>query len=209
MTPPTTAISLMTPLVLPKDPVLKNLPPDFHLTAHKNLDACFGEAMQVLHDDRILDPIPGGLEELDRVAHLSKVIMRWASGWGGVSYWPISLDHSFTCVKEEGRHDQWQEKLLSHASMGRRLLAQLHDIGGRLPKEPYKVRELWHLQVQLVEVLVMGITTINTRCSVLPHYWKVELLPPIPWSDESAGETSDDASAIGDADDEGSVEDLD
>lgn len=51
----------------------------------------------------------------------------------------------------------------------------------------------------------------NHQYSVLSasHYWKMELLPPVPWSDESAGETSDDASAIGDADDKGSVEDLD
>ena len=206
LTPSTPAIS---PQKLPEDPVLKNLPPDFHPTAHKNLDACFGEAMQVLHNDRIIDPMPNGLEEVDRVARLSRVIMRWASGWGGVSYWPISLDHSFIHAKEEGCQDQWQEQLLSHASMGWRLLAQLGDMGGRLPKEPYKVKELWRLQVQLVEVLVMGITIINTRCSVLPHYWKVESLPPIPWSDESASELSEDPDAIGDADDEGNFEDFD
>lgn len=88
--------------------------------------------------------------------------------------------------------------------MGQRLLAQLYDMGEHLPKEPYKVRELWRLQVQLAEVLVMGITIINTRCSVLPHYWNVDSLPPMPWSDEeSAGETLDDPDAIGDADDEG------
>ena len=83
--------------------------------------------------------------------------------------------------------------------------AQLYDMGGRLPKEPYKVRELWRLQVQLVKVLVMGITIINTWCLVLPHYWKVESLPPIPLSDESASELSEDQ----DADDEGNFEDFD
>ena len=61
-TPSTSTISLQE---LPEDPVLKNLPPNFHPTAHKNLDACFGEAMQVLQDDRIIDPIPNGLEEVD------------------------------------------------------------------------------------------------------------------------------------------------
>ncbi|KAF8232952.1 hypothetical protein L208DRAFT_1210806, partial [Tricholoma matsutake] len=86
---------------------------------------------------------------------------------GGIAYWVISLDHSFACAKEEGCQDQWQEQLLRHASMGQRLLAQLYDMGEHLPKEPYKVRELWRLQVQLAEVLVMGITIINTRCSVL------------------------------------------
>lgn len=70
----------MTPPKLPEDPVsnLENLPPNFHSTMHKNLEACFGEAMQVLQDDQIIDPIQGS-EELDRVAHLSWVIMRWGS----------------------------------------------------------------------------------------------------------------------------------
>jgi hypothetical protein len=61
-------------------------------------------------------------------------------------------------------------------------------MGGYLPKERYKVRELWQLQVELVEMLVMGITIINTRCSVLPHYWKVELL----YSDTDQPDDEDD-----------------
>jgi hypothetical protein len=77
------------------DHVLKNLPSDFFSCGQKNLDACFGEAMQVIQDDRIIEPIPEGIEELDCVEQLSKVIMRWASGWGGITYWSILLDDSF------------------------------------------------------------------------------------------------------------------
>ena len=58
-------------------------------------------------------------------------------------------------------------------------------MGGRLPKEPYKVRELWRIQVELVEILVMGIMIINTWCSVLSHLWQVRWLPPAAYSDES------------------------
>ena len=54
----------------------------------------------------------------------------------------------------------------------------------------------------------MGITTINTQCLVLPHYWKVESLPPIPWSDKSTSKTSEDPDIIWDADNEGNVEDF-
>jgi hypothetical protein len=61
LTPPITAISLMTP----QRSCLEEPPPDFHPTAYKNLDACFGEAIQVLHDDQIMDPILEGLEKLD------------------------------------------------------------------------------------------------------------------------------------------------
>ena len=158
--------------------------------------------MQVIQDDRIIEPIPEGTEELDRVGQLSKVIMRWASGWGGVAYWSISLDESFTRAFEEGRQDQWQEQLLDHASKGRRLLSQLYSMGGQLPREPYKVRELCRLQVELVEILVMGITIINTRCSVFPHYWKVKWLPPPPYSDGSNNNSSDDTSDADDKDSE-------
>ena len=183
------------------DHVLKNLPSNFFSRGQKNLDACFGEAMQVIQDDRIIEPIPEGTEELDRIRQLSKVIMWWALGWGAVTYWSISLDESFTRAFEEGRQDQWQEQLLDHASKGWRLLSQLYSMGGQLPREPYKVRELWRLQVELVEILVMGITIINTRCSVFPHYWKVKWLPPPPYSDGSNNNSSDDTS---DADDEDS-----
>jgi hypothetical protein len=80
---------------------LHNLPPDFHPTANKHLEACFGEAMQVLQGDQIIDPIPNGVEEVDRVARLSKLVLRWASGWGGVACWPITLDESFTHAHKE------------------------------------------------------------------------------------------------------------
>jgi hypothetical protein len=66
-------------------------------------------------------------------------------------------------------------------------------MGGRLLKEPYKVRELWRIQVELVEILVMGITIVNTRCSVLPHLWQVRWLPPAAYSDESYSESLDNS----------------
>ena len=159
--------------------------------------------MQVIQDDRIIDPIPKDLTEIERVGRLGRTVMRWASGWGGVAYWPVTLDDSYTRAHSEGRQDKWQEDLLHHAAIGRRLLAQLYSMGGRLPRERYKTRELWRCQVELVEMLVMGITIINTRCSVLPHYWHVKLMPPVPYSDESASD-GDRTSACGDGDDEDS-----
>ena len=46
------------------------------LHSHKHLEACFSEAMQVIQDDHIIDPVPEGTEEIDRVGQLSKVIMK-------------------------------------------------------------------------------------------------------------------------------------
>jgi len=166
-------------------PHRKNLPPDFFTSAQVNLEACFGEAMQVVWDDRIIDPIPDQLKEIDRIECLRKAVLRWASGWDGVAYWPITLDHSLAIVANEGRQDKWQEQLQGHASMGRCLLAQLYSMGGQLPKDPDNVREIWQQQVELVEILVMGITILNIRCTVLPHGWKEGELPPVAYSDDS------------------------
>lgn len=185
--PPVTAHQLSTQRTLSRD---------FYSSMQVNQDTCFGEAMQVIEDDRIIDPIPQGTEEIDRIDRLSQEIMRWASGWDGVAYWPVTLDYLFTSAVEEGQEKQWWEQLLGHASKGWRLLAQLYSMGGSLLKEQYKVRELWRLQVGLIEILVMGIMTINIRCSILPHHWNVKKLPLAACSSESDAESSDGNSVI-------------
>lgn len=190
---------------------LANVPYDFYESALIHLGKVHGEAMQVLWDDRIIDPIPKGLTELERLERLSQTIMRWASGWGGVAYWPETLDLAYARACKEGQQGQWQEDLVNHASVGRRLLVQLHSMGGRLPKERYKTRELWRSQVSLVEMLVMGITTINIRCSVFPHHHIPELFPLVPYSDDESGSDGesgriDNAGRYsGDGDDEDSL----
>ena len=79
-------------------------------------------------------------------------------------------------------------------------------MGGHLPKERHKVRELWRQQVGLMEILVMGIMAINIRCSVLPHHWNAKKLPSPAYSSESDVESSgvDSAINLGDADDKDS-----
>jgi hypothetical protein len=62
---------------------MKSLPADFYPMAHKHIDAFFGAVMQVLQDDQIIGPILKELEEVEQVRCLSKVIMKWASGWEG------------------------------------------------------------------------------------------------------------------------------
>ena len=81
-------------------------------------------------------------------------------------------------------------------------------MGGHLPKERHKVRELWRQQVGLMEILVMGITAINIRCSILPHHWNAKKLPSPAYSSESDAE-SDSTINSGDADDENSECGLD
>jgi hypothetical protein len=191
ITPPVTAQPLFAQRILPRD---------FYSSARVNHAACFGEAMQVIQDDRIVDPVPKGTEERDRIDQLNREVMGWAAGWDGVAYWPVTLDCSFASAVEEDREEQWQEQLWGHASKGRCLLAQLYSMGGRLPKERYKVRELWRQQVGLMEILIMGIMTINIYCSVLPHHWNAKRQPPPAYSSEFDAESSGGDSAINSAD---------
>jgi len=55
----------------------------------------------------------------------------------------------------------------------------------------------------LMEILVMGIMTINICCSILPHHWNAKKIPPPAYSSESDAE-SDSTISSGDADDKGS-----
>ena len=60
----------------------------------------------------------------------------------------------------------------------------------------------------LMEILVMGIMTINIHCSILPHHWNAKKIPPSAYGSESDAE-SDSTISSGDADDEDSEYGLD
>jgi hypothetical protein len=118
-----TATLLEGPIVAPPVIVQQSftqqiLPLDFYSSAWVNQGACFGDAMQVIQDDRIIDPIPEGTELVDQIDQLDQEVMGWVSGWDGVAYWPVSLNHSFASAVEEGREEQWQDQLRGHASKG-------------------------------------------------------------------------------------------
>jgi len=50
---------------LPKVWGQPRLPSDFYSASQKNKAACYGEVMQVIQDDQIIDPIPEGMQEID------------------------------------------------------------------------------------------------------------------------------------------------
>lgn len=39
---------------------------------------------------------------------------------------------------------------------------------GKLPSEAWKIRELWRLKIELVEILVKGLTILDLKTSILP-----------------------------------------
>ena len=133
--------------------------------------------MQVLQDPRVSKRTPKELLAIERVEYLRNEVLEWSCGWGGVAYWQISLDESYTAACEEDRAAEWEKEVLEHASRGRGLLVELRSMAGHLPAgslQPHKLKELIRIMVELVEMVTMGVTILNMRCSILPHNrWRV------------------------------------
>jgi hypothetical protein len=183
-------------------------PIDFFKTRQIHECKAHGQAMQMLQDSRFIDAIPPGTQAIERAHKLSEAVMKWATGWGGVAVWHITLNRSYTEAFEEGRVNQWQEQMLGHAAMGRRLLSQYTNLSGELPSEPYKIKELWRISIEMMEMLVTGITLINSHCLVLPHGWQVKLMPLPAWSDDCESESSNLGDAADDEDFDSSDDEM-
>lgn len=116
----------------------------------------------------------GPFKELDRLLEFRASVVEWARGWGGVAWWNEGLDQSFNIAVEENRVDLWREQVSNHMELGRSILGRLHEMDGKLPDERWKVRELWRLKIELVEIVVKGITTLDIKSSILPGSCTVE-----------------------------------
>ena len=136
--------------------------------------------MQVLQDPCRVQRSPKRLTGHEEVKRLWNEVLNWSCGWGGVGYWQIFLDTSYTTACEQDRVNSWMKEVLDHASYGRGLLIQLRALIGRLPDGsdlPHEVKELIRTTVDLIEMVTMGVTIINMRCSILPdNRWQVHNL---------------------------------
>ncbi|KAF8158048.1 hypothetical protein B0H34DRAFT_439509 [Crassisporium funariophilum] len=145
-----------------------SLPLDFHRTRSINPDALLGNIINNLVDYDGKKPYPTHYPELEVLLKLHTAVLNWAKGWGGVTYWSIGLDKSFNLAVKERRVEVWQAQLHNHGAQGRRMLSRLHFMEGDLPVEMWKIRELWRIQIELVEILVKGITILELKSSILP-----------------------------------------
>jgi hypothetical protein len=101
--------------------------------------------MQVLQDPQVSKHTPEGLSEIEKVKHLRNEVLRWSCGWGGVAYWLVLLDESYTTACEEDCAAEWFKELLEHVSHGHGLLIALRSMVGQLPAalfQPHEVKEL-------------------------------------------------------------------
>ena len=120
------------------------------------------------------------LQEWSKLQDLRFQINRWASIWGGVHFWPDSLQSLFTTVCSQGVQavNDWSLQVWQHADAGRELLAACRALDGELPEEFYAIRIMWREYSKLIELLVQGITIIETRVAVInPDMFRVQGRP--------------------------------
>jgi hypothetical protein len=151
---------------------------DFFSTRIYNCAACHGEALNILRDDPNIS-CHRKVETLE-VKQLQNDILTWCSGWGGVTYWQLSLHKSYKNACEAEHSNKWEEELLEHATNRQGLLFELTSMVEQLADQLHmslKLRELMRILMEMTQMVTMGITVLNMRCSILPNnLWGVEHL---------------------------------
>lgn len=113
-------------------------------------------------------------EPLDHITHfrqqdmfmeLRKSVRAWGSVWGGVDNWNYSIDILFGEALGEGYRDSHDivVSIFRLSQRGKRLLAGLDDLHGKLPTDNLAVALLWRYHDELVKILVKGITILDCR----------------------------------------------
>jgi hypothetical protein len=153
-------------------------PADFFSTRIYKCAACYGEALNDLQDNPNISC--RGKVEILEVEQLQNDALTWCSVWGGVAYWQSSLHKSYTNACEAECSDKWEEELLEHAANGQGLLFELTSMVEWLADQPcmsLKLRELMCILMEMTQMVTMGLTVLNMRCSILPNnLWGVEHL---------------------------------
>ncbi|KAJ3564309.1 hypothetical protein NP233_g8385 [Leucocoprinus birnbaumii] len=108
------------------------------------------------------------LEELDRFKEIESKVVDWLSQWGGLSNWPEWLEATYRQAKKENRFDDWLEQVWEQADQGRRLETRLFQMYSKLPREHYKVKELYRHSVELVHLVAKAIALIEIRAPLIP-----------------------------------------
>ncbi|KAF9462996.1 hypothetical protein BDZ94DRAFT_1259831 [Collybia nuda] len=91
----------------------------------------------------------------------------WSGAFSGLAQWPAQLDNSYRASVESDNVEGWLSNVWEHAAKGRELLCRLRSMEGRLPYEMWKIREMWRLEVELVETVVRGISCLELRSSLV------------------------------------------
>lgn len=111
--------------------------------------------------------VDNGILEYDYFSEVRKSAMIWAGCWGGHMNWPRALDEGYAKAVESGELSEWVYQVTSHASQGRRHLSMMENIECVLPKEMWKIRELWREKVELLKIVIRGLNSIELRVDII------------------------------------------
>ncbi|KAJ3569443.1 hypothetical protein NP233_g5046 [Leucocoprinus birnbaumii] len=112
-------------------------------------------------------------EELGRFRVIEGQAVEWMSKWGGVASWPEWLEMSYDEAMKTYRFNEWFEEVWDHADRGRRLETRLFELHGTLPKEHFRVKELYRRAMELVHLLAKAIALIEIRVALIPHKYSI------------------------------------
>lgn len=111
--------------------------------------------------------VDNGSWEYDHFMEIRKSVLEWAGRWCGHTNWPHTFDVECAEAAKSGHLDEWIYEVNCHASRGRRYLSRMENINGMLPKEMWRIRELWRQQVDLLKILLRGIDSIELRVNIV------------------------------------------
>ncbi|KAJ3570347.1 hypothetical protein NP233_g4470 [Leucocoprinus birnbaumii] len=115
-------------------------------------------------------------EELGRFRVIKGQVVEWLSQWGGVANWPEWLEMSYNEAKKYYRVDDWFEQVWDQADKGRCLETRLFEMYGTLPKEHYKVKELYRRAMELVHLLAKATALIEIRVPLIPDKFAIQTI---------------------------------
>ncbi|KAF6756414.1 hypothetical protein DFP72DRAFT_1169019 [Ephemerocybe angulata] len=129
------------------------------------------QRLSQISDGTILPNAASSLDipEWDRFREIHPLVIRWTTPWGGVNAWAESFETIFytMCAKGKTETSNWLRAIWGHAETGKRLLDLLRTTNLPLPDNPVNTQLLWTKKMEATEILVKGITIIETRYNVM------------------------------------------
>lgn len=114
-------------------------------------------------------------------------VAKWTARWGGLENWPDELGVLFSQAEESETVAEWTREVWQYTERGRTLREFLRTLRGDLPREMWKIRELWHQHVELVRAVERGLACLEMRCNIIRKdyfnllgKWDPDL--PVPFS---------------------------
>ncbi|TFK67073.1 hypothetical protein BDN72DRAFT_879901 [Pluteus cervinus] len=103
----------------------------------------------------------------DSFSTLEGRVMDWLKEWGGLENWNTTMDMEFRQAQQDKVVSEWGEKVAEHHRRGAQLLQVLETFDGRLPREMWRIRHLWHNQCRVMLLLTRGMAFIEVRLNIL------------------------------------------